>query len=203
MSEMEDDSRAAQEVSPLVDYLIREERAHGRKSREIFKASDLRDSLLRKSSERMVLKGKDGKGSETVKGRARVRYEANNHFTVSEVTAFGGRFSGDAIYTPGQEEEWHWDVFPPPQPDELFRARIGSLVRSLTRRNKALTDAERSEVQAMVQMAMADYLALDKTKRLIAEINKAEVLVDEEWGKEQAMYTAKFGIGGGDDRPHD
>jgi hypothetical protein len=50
---------------------------------------------------------------------------------------------------------------------------------------------------------MADYLALDKTKRLIAEINKAGVLVDEEWGKEQAMYTAKFGIGGGDDRPHD
>jgi molybdopterin-binding protein len=200
---MEDDSRAAQEVSPLVDYLIREERAHGRKSREIFKASDLRDSLLRKSSERMVLKSTDGKGSQTVKGKARVRYEANNQFTVSEVTAFGGRFSGDAIYTPGQEEEWHWDVFPPPEPDELFRARIGSLARGLIGQNKALTSAERSEVQAMVQMAMADYLGLDKTKQLIAEIDSAEVLVDEEWRKEQAMYTAKFGIGGDDDRPRE
>jgi len=200
---MEDDSRAAQEVSPLADYLLREERAHGRKSREIFKASDLRDSLLRKSSERMVLKSKDGKGSETVNGKARVRYEANNQFTVSEVTAFGGRFSGDAIYTPGQEKEWHWDVFPPPEPSALFRARIGSSVRGLIGRNKALTSAERSEVQAMVQMAMADYLALDKTKQVIADIDSAEVLVDEEWRKEQAMYTAKFGISGGGDRPHE
>jgi hypothetical protein len=70
-------------------------------------------------------------------------------------------------------------------PHELFRARVGSLVRGLSGRNKALTGAERSEVEAMVQMVMADYLALDKTKRPIAEIDRAEALVDEEWGKEQ------------------
>jgi hypothetical protein len=70
--------------SPLSDYLIGEERAHGRKSREIFRAQDLRDSLVRESSESMALKSKDDKGKEAVKGKAKVRYEANRLFSVIE-----------------------------------------------------------------------------------------------------------------------
>jgi hypothetical protein len=59
-----------------------------------------------------------------------------------------------------------------------------------------LTDEDRSEVQAMVERMIADYLARDKTRRLIAEIDKAEALFDEEWAKEEAAYTAESGGGG-------
>ena len=59
-----------------------------------------------------------------------------------------------------------------------------------------LTDEDRSEVQAIVERMMADYLARDKTQRLIAEIDKAEALFDQEWAKEESMYTAEFERGG-------
>ena len=163
MSVMENEKSVPQEVSPLVDYLTRERRAHGHKSREIFKAEDLRASLVRKSSERIVLKGKDDKGRETVKGKAKLRYEANNLFSLSEVRAFHGRFSGDALYTRGREEAWHWDVFPPQTAREGLLAWMRPLVVALSPRiYGAFTDEDRSEVQAMVERAMADYLALNK-----------------------------------------
>ncbi len=198
---MDDEQNAAPETSPFVDYLIQQRRAHGAKSRELFKAEDVRDSLARKSTESMVLKSKDRKGQETAKGKAKVRYLANNVFAVYEVRAFHGRFSGDALYTPGRGQVWHRDVFPPPQWPRP--SLLGSLLESLNKRlHRALTDAEKSELQAMVEKVMADYLALDKTQQLIAPIDKAEALVDEEWAKEQALYTANF-ESGGEDRPHE
>ncbi len=199
---MENDKNAAHETSPLSDYLIREQRAHGRKSRETFKVEDLRSSLLRKSSKSMVLRSKDDKGREKVKGKAKVRYEANNLFSVSEIRAFGGRFSGDAAYTPGREKVWHWDVFPPAQWPRA--TLLGSLIEYLNSRiHRALTGEETSELQAMVERAMADYLALDKTQQLIAEIDKVEALADQEWAMEEAMYKAKFGGAVGDSHPHE
>jgi hypothetical protein len=202
---MDDEKNAAQEVSPLVDYLIQEERAHGRTSREIFKASDLRDSLVRKSSESMVLKSKNDKGRETVKGKAKVRYEANNVFSVSEVRAFDGRFSGDALYTPGQDAEWNWGDFPASvTPKDRLLARLRSLVEHLgSRTNRALTGEETSEVQAMLERMMTDYVALEKTKRLVKEIDRAQAQVDQEWAKELAMYTAKFEGGVSEGHQHD
>jgi hypothetical protein len=179
LSAMESKENRPPEASPLVDYLLRERRAHGPKSREIFKAEDLRDSLVRKSSESISLKGMDDKGRDTTNGKAKLRYEANDVFSISEVRALNGRFSGDALYTPGRDEVWHWDVFPSSQSP------------------KAFTSEERSEVQAMVERAIADYRAREKTQLLIAEIDKAEARVDEEWAKEQELYTAKFGGGGG------
>jgi hypothetical protein len=199
LSEMEREEKLASVVS---DYLNRERRAHGPKSRELFKAEDLRTSLVWESWETMTLKSRDDNGRETERGKAKVRYESNNLFSVSEIRAFQGRYSGDVMYTPGREEEWHWDVFPPkqwPRPTLL-----GTLLERLNSRvRRALTAEEKTQLQGMVERVMADYLALDKTQRLIPEIDKAEAVVSQEWAKEIAMYTATFGGTDGDARPHD
>jgi hypothetical protein len=188
---------AAGEVSPFVDYLNRYEREHGRKSKELFKLQDSINSLKWKSSATMDLKSKDGQGREVVKGRAKARYEANNIFSLSEVKALNDRFTGDALYTPGKEPAWHWDLFPPQTANEGLSGQIAPLVANISSRIfGTLTDEDRSEVQAMVERMIADYLARDKTRRLIAEIDKAEALFDEEWAKEEATYTAESGGGG-------
>jgi len=190
-------NNAAEEASPFVDYLSRYEREHGRKSKELFKLQDAITSLKWKSSATIDLKSKDGRGREVVKGRAKARYEANNIFSVSEVRAFNDRFTGDALYTPGKEPAWHWDLFPPQTADEGLSGQLAPLVANIsTRMYGTLADEDMSEVQAMVARMIANYLARDKNQRLIAEIDKAEALFDQEWAKEEAMYTAESGGGG-------
>jgi hypothetical protein len=202
LSQMRPDNDAAEEISPFVDYLNRYEREHGRKSKEVFKLQDLINSLKWKSSTTIDLKSKDGQGREVVKGRAKARYEANSVFSVSEVRAFNGRFTGDALYSPGKEPAWHWDLFPPHTANEGLSGQLGPLVANIsTRMYGTLTDEDRSEVQAMVERIMADYLARHKTQELIAEIDRAEALYDQEWAKEEAIYTAEFERGGGDSAP--
>lgn len=199
---MRPDNDAAEEISPFVDYLSRYQREHGRKSKEVFKLQDLINSLKWKSSTTIDLKSKDGHGREVVKGRAKARYEANSVFSVSEVRAFNGRFTGDALYSPGKEPAWHWDLFPPHTANEGLSGQLGPLVANIsTRMYGTLTDEDRSEVQAMVERMMADYLERDKTQGLIAEIDRAEGLYDQEWAREEAMYTAEFERGGGGSAP--
>jgi hypothetical protein len=202
LSQMRPDNDAVEGVSPFVDYLSRYEREHGRKSKELFKLQDLINSLKWKSSTTVDLKSKDGQGKEGVKGRAKARYEANNIFSVSEVRALNDRFTGDALYTPGKEPAWHWDLFPPHTANEGLSGQLAPLVANIsTRMYGTLTDEDRSDVQAMVERMMADYLARDKTQRLIAEIDKTEALFDQEWAREEAMYTAELERGGGGSAP--
>jgi hypothetical protein len=202
LSQMRPDNDAVEGVSPCVDYLSRYEREHGRKSKELFKLQDLINSLKWKSATTVDLKSKDGQGKEGVKGRAKARYEANNIFSVSEVRALNDRFTGDALYTPGKEPEWHWDLFPPHTANEGLSGQLAPLVANIsTRMYGTLTDEDRSDVQAMVERMMADYLARDKTQRLIAEIDKTEALFDQEWAREEAMYTAELERGGGGSAP--
>ena len=203
MSEMENAEDDAPEMSPFVAYLRQEERTHGRKGREIFRLEDLLDSLRRNSSTTMALKSKDSKGREIVRGKARVGYEANNTFSVREVNAFNGRFTGDALYTPGEEPEWHWDVFPPHTADEGPSVLLRPLTAALsTRLHGALTEEDRNEVQAMLGRMMADYRVRDgKTRGLIQEIDKAQALFDLEWAKEEAIYTATLEGGPGRNSP--
>jgi hypothetical protein len=192
----------AEEASAFADYLSRYEREHGRKSKELFKLQDLINSLKWKSSTTVDLKSKDGQGRDVVKGRAKARYEANNIFSVSEVTALNNRFTGDALYAPGKEPARHWDLFPPKTANEGLSGQLAPLVANISARMYGtLTDEDRREVQAMVERMMADYLARDKTQRLIAEIDKAEALFDQEWTKEKAMYMADFEGGGGGSAP--
>jgi hypothetical protein len=202
LSQMRPDNDAAEGVSPFVDYLSRHEREHGRKSKDLFKLQDLINSLKWKSSTTMDLKSKDGQGREVVKGRAKARYEANNVFSVSEVRAFNDRFTGDALYTPGKEPAWHWDLFPSHTADEGLSGQLAPLVANIsTGMYGTLTDEDRSEVQAMVERMIADYVARDKNQRLIAEIDKTEALFDQEWAKEEAMYTAELERGDGGSAP--
>ena len=192
MTGMNNSGDDALEMSPFVAYLFQEERKHGRKGRELFRLEDLVDSLRKNSSTTMALKGTDSMGREVVRGKAKVGYEANNTFSIREVNAFNGRFTGNALYTPGEEPEWHWDVFPPDTADEgpsVFLRPLRAAVS--TRLYGALTEEDRNEVQAMLGRMMDDFRVLNgKTRELIQEIDKAQALFDQEWVKEQAMYTA-------------